>query len=319
MLTMRVSRLRRADPGALDVPRRGVAHRVAAAAHAELAADRRQRQHRHRRVAAVAVALEAPAAADQRRRARRRTAAATRSSAAASTPATSRRALERPRLGALAQPVGAGGVLAQERLVGVAVREQVAVDRERDGDVGARLDRQMHVGARAPAASSADRSTTSLRAALLRLAHVRHEVNAGRRRVDAPQDDQLRVRIVLVGDRRHLAVERHVGRAGRRRAHRARQPRRAEAPPQLRVEVVLRQQAVRAAVRVRQDRFGAACVALRRSNRDRRSARALRPTSTRLNWPVAFAAAAHRRIQQPVGAVDALAELAGPSRRCSRR
>ena len=72
-----------------------------------------------------------------------------------------------------------------------------------------------------------------LRAALLRFAHVRDEVNARRGRVHAPEHDQLRFRIVLVGDRRHLAVQRHVRGAGRRRAHGAREPRRAEAAPQL--------------------------------------------------------------------------------------
>ena len=90
---------------------------------------------------------------------------------------------------------------------------------------------------------------------------IRHEVDAGGRRVHAPEHDERRVRVVLVGDRRHLAVERHVRRAGRRRADRAREARRAEAPEQLRVEVVLRQQAVRAAVGERQDRLAARIVA----------------------------------------------------------
>ncbi len=52
----------------LDAERGGVAHRVAAAADAELAADRRQRENSGRGAAAVAVALESPAAAHQRRR-----------------------------------------------------------------------------------------------------------------------------------------------------------------------------------------------------------------------------------------------------------
>ena len=98
-------------------------------------------------------------------------------------------------------------------------------------DVGARPDGEMHVGrARQRRRSRID--DDELRAALLRLAHVRDEMNAGRRRVDAPEHDQRGLRVVLIGDRRHLAVERLVGRAGRRRADRARQPRRAEAPPQ---------------------------------------------------------------------------------------
>ena len=36
-------------------------------------------------------------------------------------------------------------VLAQERLVGEPVREQIAVNRQRDGDVGARPDREVHI------------------------------------------------------------------------------------------------------------------------------------------------------------------------------
>src|SRR5437899_5599085 len=88
------------------------------------------------------------------------------------------------------------------------------------------------------------------RTALLRLAHVRNEMNAGGARVHAPEDDQLRLGIILIDDGRHLAVERHVGGARWRRADRARKPRRAEAPPQLRVDVVLRQQTVRSTVGV---------------------------------------------------------------------
>ena len=94
--------LGRVDPRALDVPRRRVAHRVAAAAHAELAADRRQREHRHRGVAAVAIPLEAPAAANQRRRA---LGVQLRDlfEGGGVDAGDLRRALERPRLGALAQ------------------------------------------------------------------------------------------------------------------------------------------------------------------------------------------------------------------------
>ena len=86
---------------------------------------------------------------------------------------------------------------------------------------------------------------------------IRNEVNARGVRIHAPEHDQPRVRIVLVGDRRHLAVEPQVRRASRRRAHRARKPRCAEPPPQRRVEIVLRQQTVRAAVGVGQDRLRA--------------------------------------------------------------
>ena len=128
----------------------------------------------------------------------------------------------------------------------------------------------------------------------------------------------LRFGIVLVGDRRHLAVERHVGRAGRRGADRARQPRRAEAAPQLRVDVVLREQAVRAAVGVGQDRLGAAPSPCACSNRVAISSSASSQVDA-LELPGALAAAADRRVEQAIGSVDALAELAAPWRRCSRR
>ena len=165
-------------------------------------------------------------------------------------------ALDGPRRRAFPQPIRAGRVFAEKRIVAVSVFEQMPMQRERDGHVRARLDREMDV--RQPRQRRRPRIDDDERgAALLGLAHVGHEVNAGRRGVDAPQHDQRRARIVLVDDRRHLAVERLVGRAGRRGADRPRQPRRAEPPPQLRVEVVLRQQAVRAAVRVRQDRLAA--------------------------------------------------------------
>jgi hypothetical protein len=75
---------------------------------------------------------------------------------------------------------------------------------------------------------------------------------------DPPQDDELRVDVILVGDAWHLAIERLVRGAGRRRAHRRGQPRRPEAAPQLEVVGVLRQQAIRPPVVVRQDGFGPA-------------------------------------------------------------
>ncbi len=242
-------RLRRIDPAALDVPRRRVAHRIAAAAHAEFAADRRQRQDRHRGVAAVAVPFEPPAASNQRRRALG-VQRGDRFEGGSVDAGDLRRAFERPRLGALPQLVRTGGVLAQERLVGVAVRKQVAMDRERDGDVAAGPDREMNVGAaRQRGRPRVDHD--QLGAALLGLADERDDVDARCRRVDAPEDDQLRLGVILVGDRRHLAVERQIGGAGRRGADRARQPRGAEPPPQLRIDVVLREHAVRSAVRIR--------------------------------------------------------------------
>ena len=242
---------------------------------------------------------------------------ATRSSAAASTPATSA-ARSIVHSSARSRSRSAPCVcVAQERLVGVPVGEQVAVNRERDGDVGARPDREVHVR-RARERRRARIDDDELRAALLRLAHVRDEMNAGRRRVDAPEHDQRGFGIVLVGDRRHLAVERHVGRAGRRRAHRARQPRRAEAPPQLRVEVVLGQQAVRAAVGVGQNRRAAV----------------RRPSRAEIASATSSSASSHEHALEPAlalcgpcGPRDRAAgpdrrrarRTCGPSRRCSRR
>ena len=75
--------------------------------------------------------------------------------------------------------------------------------------------------------------------------------------IDAPDQDEPRGGVVLIDHRRHLAVEAHVGGAGRSRAHRPQQPRRAEAPEQDGIRVVLREHPVRAAVAERQDRFAA--------------------------------------------------------------
>src|SRR5206468_625841 len=79
----------------------------------------------------------------------------------------------------------------------------------------------------------------------LGFAYIRDEVNAGRRWVDAPEDDERRFWIILVGHRRHLAVERHIGCTRGCRAHGSRQTRRAGPAPELGVEVVLRQQPAR--------------------------------------------------------------------------
>ena len=217
-------------------------------------------------------------------------------------------ALDRPRLRALAQLLGAARVLAKERLVGVSVFEEIPMHGERERDVGARtgsMDVRQPGQRRRPRIDDDERG-----AALLGLAHVGHEVNARGRGIDAPQHDQRRVRIILVGDRRHLAVERQVGGAGRRRADRPRQARRAEPPPQLRVEVVLRQQSVRAAVRIRQNRRAAVLGFGTTEPIDRR-ARALRPADA-LERAVAFRSDArspgYSRIRS--APVDALAELA---------
>ena len=197
MLTRRRRRFRRADPGLLDVPRCRVAHRVAAAADAELAADRRQRQHRHGRVAAVAVAFEPPAAADQRRRASAYSSAA-RSSASASMPASAAarsnvqrrraRATGRRRTCARRNASSAQPFSNRWRWMASATATSVPGPHARCKS------------AVRPAASSRI-DDDELRAAPLRLAHVGHEMDAGRRRIDAPQHDQRGVGIILVGDR----------------------------------------------------------------------------------------------------------------------
>ena len=66
------------------------------------------------------------------------------------------------------------------------------------------------------------------RAAASRFLDERDEVDAGSRRVDAPQHDQPCVEVVLVRHPRHLAVERPVGCARGRGADRSRKAGRAE-------------------------------------------------------------------------------------------
>ena len=53
--------------------------------------------------------------------------------------------------------VGAGRVLGEERLVGVAFLEQEAVQRERDRQIGAGTHREVQVGLRRERRASADR------------------------------------------------------------------------------------------------------------------------------------------------------------------
>ena len=198
MLTTRVGGSGIAQPGALDVPRRRVAHRVAAAAHAELAADGRQRQHRQRGAAAVAIALEPPAALDQRRAGagvEPRDALDVGGAHAAHLGG----ALERPRQRALAQPLGAGGVRGEERPSAAPLSNRwrwraSATTRSVPG-------RERPGGGRpaAPPAWPRGSTTTSVAPRVARLLEVRHQVDAGGRRVDAPQqDDQPRLGVVLV-------------------------------------------------------------------------------------------------------------------------
>ena len=94
-------------------------------------------------------------------------------------------------------------------------------------------------------------------AAVARFLQVGHQVNARGAWIYAPHQDEPSGGVVLIDHRRHLAVEAHVGGAGRSRAHRPQQPRRAEAPEENGIRVVLGEHPVRAAVAERQDRFAA--------------------------------------------------------------
>ena len=213
-------RLLIAEPRLLDAPARGIAHRVAAAADAELAGHRRERQDRRRGAAAVPVALESPSAFDQRRTGRRVPLGQLlqplgRHARHLGSP------LECPRRRPFTQQLGAGRVGGQEREVGAAGLEEVAVDRQGHDQIGARPDGEVQVRlTRDPGRARIDHDDPG--AALTSLLEVGHQVDAGGAGVDAPDDDQARGRIVLVDDRRHLAVEPQVGGAGRRRAHGAR-------------------------------------------------------------------------------------------------
>src|SRR5213592_3015230 len=128
------------------------------------------------------------------------------------------------------------------------------------------------------------------------------------RRIHAPQDDELRVGIVLIRDRGHFAVEGEVRGPGWRGAHRPRQARGAEAAPELRIEVVLGEETIRAAVRVGKNRF-AARVALRASKAIDDELERLVPGNA-FELPRAFWPSPDGGVEQAVWAVHALAELA---------
>ena len=88
-----------------------------------------------------------------------------------------------------------------------------------------------------------------------------HQVHGGGRWVGAPDHDQPRVPVVLVGDTRHPAVQGGRHGAGRRGANGARQTAGAELAEQLCVGGVLGDEPVRAAVGERQDRLAAPAAA----------------------------------------------------------
>ena len=195
----------------------------------------------------------------------------------------------------------------EEIRVGETASEQIPVKCQRDDDIGSRPYRKVHVGRAGEGCGSwVDHHQPG--AAILRLSQIRNQVDAGDRRVDAPKDDQARLGIVLVGHRRHLAVERHVRGACRRRAERPCQPRRAPAPPERGIEVVLCHQSIRSAIGVGKDRLtsgGGLCC--------------LHPIDDALEGFVpghppepAFALApyADAGVQQSIGSVNTLSEAA---------
>ncbi len=142
----------------------------------------------------------------------------------------------------------------------------------------------------------------------LRFADERHQMDAGRRRIRAPDDDELRVRVVGVRDRRHLAVQRLVRRARRGGAQRAGQPRGAEAPEEPGVGRVLRQQAVGPAVAVGEHRLRTPTVAGLAHRVGDASQRLVPADPAERAAP--RRADAEARPQQAIGPVHALAEAA---------
>ncbi len=219
----------------------------------------------------------------------------------------SRGALDRPGLGCRAQAIGTGRVRVEERLVGVTFLEEHPVQRERDGKVGAGVYRQVQ-----------DRLLREARSP--RIDH--HELcaaaraslrNGTRWMPEAPGLTPQRMisracGIVRVGDAGHLAVEREIRGAGGRRAHRPREPRRAEPPEQFRVVGVLCEQAVRSAVTEGQDRFGAELIAdLRHPPRDQ--VQRFGPAHA-CERALPLGAVTYRWIEHPILSVDALAEAA---------
>ena len=195
----------------------------------------------------------------------------------------------------------------EERCVGETLLEQKTMDRERHRDIRARSHRKVQVSrlrdGRGPRIDDDDAG-----AVLPGLAKVRDRVNAGHRRIHAPEHDEPRVRVVLVGDGWHLAVERQIGRPCRGRAHGACQARGAEPPEEQRVQPVVREHAVRAAVAERQDRFGAP---FRADSRDPRrdQLEGLVPLDARKRGVLLRARADHRVAQTRI-AVHAVGEPA---------
>ena len=133
-------------------------------------------------------------------------------------------------------------------------------------------------------------------------------MDTGRRRVDAPQDDQPGLRIILVDDGRHLAVQGEAGGAGGCGADCRRQTRGAEAAPQLGVVRHVREQPVRAAVVIGEDGFGAVGF-LDLGHPARDQIERLVPRDPDVG-PVSLRSLPDRRVEDTVLAVDTLVEAA---------
>ena len=191
-----------------------------------------------------------------------------------------RRALERPRGGAAPELVRARRVRGEEtrgpplpfsksqRMIASATGRSVPGRR-----------REVQVGAARRAACAADRRRRAGRRARRASWTCGRMWMPGRGRVDAPQHDQARVRVVLERDPRHLSVEAGRGAHRRRRADRAREARRAEPREEPRVGRVLREVAVRAAVGERAGSRRASPRSTRSRIRDATMRRAPRPSS----------------------------------------
>ena len=157
-------------------------------------------------------------------------------------------AFEVPLCRARAQFVRAGRMLTEKRRVGAAGREELVDERQRNWQISPGLHGQMQVGLlRKRRSSRVDYD--QLRAVRLRAFEMRHEVNAGRRWICAPDDDELGRLVVFVGDAGHFAVERARRFARRRRANRPREARGAEPAKQPRIFELVGEQAVRPASR----------------------------------------------------------------------
>ena len=202
--------------------------------------------------------------------------------------------------------------VSQEIGGGQAFLEEKPVDCERCRQVGARANREVQVGVfgeRRPAWIDDDQ----LGAAALCCANDRHEVDAGCGRIGAPDDDELRVEVVLVGDAGHTAVDCRRRRAGRRRADRAGELRGAKAAKEARVGRVLGEQPVRSAVAEGEDRFGARAPA-DLVHRSRNDPERLVPGDA-LELALALRALPDGRMQEPRFAVHADRRSCAPWRR----